>query len=635
MNLLTVSKVNKFFGERCLFENVSFSVEDRDKIGLIGANGTGKTTLFKMLLDGRTPDGGEIFLSKQTNFGYLEQHIGLDSERNVYDELLTVFDKVRVIEEQMTELTGAIDAGLEEGTEAAVRLHSLSERYAEAGGYTYKNVARAALLGMGFSEEELQKPFSSLSGGQKTRVYLCKILLGEANLLLLDEPTNHLDIESVEWLESFLQGYKGAFIVISHDRYFLDKVTNKTFEMEHGRLTCYNGNYSVYMKQKQENEKYIEKRYESTLREISRIEGIIEQQKRWNQAHNYKTAASKQKVVDRLKSELVIPLEELDHIKPRFEIKRNGGNDVAEVKFISKGFDGKKLFSDVSFLLRRKERTFLLGSNGCGKTTLFKILTGDYQADAGEVSIGANVEMGYFDQIQESLDYTKTLFDEISDTYPEMTNTDIRNALAGFLFRADDVFKLIGELSGGERARLMLLKLMMKKANFLLLDEPTNHLDIKSREMLEEALADYEGTIFAISHDRYFINKLANRILHMENEKIRDYAGDYDYYLEKSKENQNGTLNRAQDKPKSEGKEDYLRQKRLDAEIRKRKNRLIQVEKEIEAAETKIEEIKEMLCLPETATDYVKCAELTAEQENLDELLLSLYVEWETLQSEA
>ncbi len=630
MNLLTLSKVNKYFGERCLFENVSFSVEDHDKIGLIGANGTGKTTLFKMLLDGQTPDGGEIYLPKATNFGYLEQHIGLHSEKNVYDELLTVFSGLKQLEDEMTELTGAMEAGIETGTDAAERLHALTERYAAQDGYTYKNVARAALIGMGFSEDDLKKPFSSLSGGQKTRVYLCKILLGEANLLLLDEPTNHLDIASVEWLETFLQSYKGAFIVISHDRYFLDKVTNKTFEIEHGRLTCYDGNYSVYLKQKQENEKYVQRKYESTVQEISRIEGIIEQQKRWNQAHNYKTAASKQKVVDKLRAELVIPREELENIKPRFTITKIGGNDVVEVKDLAKGFHGHTLFRNISFLLRRKERVFLLGANGCGKTTLFKILTGVHTPDSGSVSIGANVDVGYFDQIQEFLHQDKTLFDEISDTYPEMTNTEIRNALAGFLFRADDVFKLVGELSGGERARLMLLKLMMKKANFLLLDEPTNHLDIKSREMLEDALSSYEGTIFAISHDRYFINKLANRIMHMEDMEITDYPGNYDYYLEKSASRVKTAV--LKEKLKSDGKEEYQRQKKLEAEQRKRNNRLVKLEKEIEETEQTIEAVKAEMLLPEVSTDYVKCAKLSAEQEKLEEQLLVMYTEWENLQ---
>ncbi len=631
MNLLSLSKVNKYFGERTLFENVSFSVSERDKIGLIGVNGSGKTTLFQMILDGTAPDGGDIFTAKQTKFGYLEQHIGSASSKTVYEELLTVFSHLRDLENEITELSGRIDAGIEMGESVAERLHTLTETYQAKGGLTYKSVARAALLGMGFKETDLEKPFSALSGGEKTRVCLCKILLGEENLLLLDEPTNHLDIQSVEWLENFLSNYQGAFIVISHDRYFLDKVTNKTMEIEHERVTLYDGNYSAFLKQKEANETYIARKYENTMREISRIEGIIEQQRRWNREKNIKTAESKQKQIDRLKEDLVVPLSELQNIKPRFEIKVNGGNDVLEAEGLSKSFGETTLFRDVSFFIRRKEHAFLLGANGCGKTTLFKMIMGEEPADSGSVSIGANVEIGYFDQLQASVSREKTLFDEISDTYPNLSNTEIRNALAGFLFRSDDVFKLIGELSGGERARLMLLKLMLQKANFLLLDEPTNHLDIKSREMLEDALMDFPGTIFAISHDRYFINKLANRILVMENTGVTSFVGDYNYYLEK-KEAQKDVASGSPFKTVTSGKEDYLRQKQKDADERKRKNRLIKVEQEIEETENKVSQLTEELEKPEYATDYVKCAEISKEIEELNENLLALYEEWETLQ---
>lgn len=631
MNLLSLSKVNKYFGDRALFENVSFSVGERDKIGLIGVNGCGKTTLFQMILDGSAPDGGDIFTAKLTKFGYLEQHIGRDSTKTVYDELLTVFSHLNELEMEITELSGKIDAGLATGESVAERLHSLTETYQAKGGLTYKNVARAALLGMGFSENDLEKPFSNLSGGEKTRVCLCKILLGNANLLLLDEPTNHLDIQSVEWLENFLSNYQGAFIVISHDRYFLDKVTNKTMEIEHERVTLYDGNYSAFLKQKEQNETYIARKYENTMREIARIEGIIEQQKRWNREKNIKTAESKQKQVDRLKEDLVVPLSELENIKPRFEIKINGGNDVLEVQDLSKSFGETNLFRGVSFLIRRKEHAFLLGANGSGKTTLFKMIMGEETADSGSISIGANVEVGYFDQLQASVSHEKTLFDEVSDAYPDLSNTEIRNALAGFLFRSDDVFKLVGELSGGERARLMLLKLMLKKANFLLLDEPTNHLDIKSREMLEEALMDFPGTIFSISHDRYFINKLANRVLVMEDTGVTSFVGDYSYYLEK-KEAQKESTAASSVKTVTSGKEDYLRQKQKDAEERKRKNRLSKVEQEIEEIENKVSQLTEELEKPENTTDYVKCAEISKEIEEKNAKLLELYEEWENLQ---
>ena len=631
MSLLSLSKVNKYFGERCLFENVSFSVEQHDKIGLIGANGTGKTTLFKMILDGESHDGGDIFIPKSTDIGYLEQHVGINSELTVYEEVLSVYSHLKAMEEKMLELTGNIESGIGNDEENAERLHKITEEYKRNDGYTYKNIARASLLGLGFSEDDLNKPFSQLSGGQKTRVSLCKILLSGSNLLLLDEPTNHLDIASVEWLENFLANYKGAFIVISHDRYFLDKVTNKTLELEYQRLTVFDGNYSRYLKLKEENEKYVERRYENTMREIKRIEGIIEQQKRWNRERNIKTAEHKQKSVDRLKETLVIPKEELDNIKPRFEILRSGANEVLSITNLSKSFNENRLFCDINLLIRRGERVFLLGDNGCGKTTLFKILQGQERADIGDFKIGVNVDVGYFDQTQATLDYSKTLFDEVSDAFPELTITDVRNALAGFLFKADDAFKYISELSGGERARLMLLKLMLKRANFLLLDEPTNHLDIKSREMLEDALANYQGTIFAISHDRYFINKLSDRIVRLNNKSLENYSGNYSYFLEKSSK-LTSDVKTTEKRVNTSEKEDYLAKKKNASDERKRKNRIEKLEKEISETEKSISQLESELLLPENASDYVKCAELSSQIEELNNSLLNLYEEWEDLQ---
>lgn len=631
MSLLSLSKVNKYFGDRCLFENVSFSVEEHDKIGLIGANGTGKTTLFKMILDGVSHDGGDIFVPKSTDIGYLEQHVGINSELSVYEEVLSVYSHLKAMEEKMAELTGNIESGIGNNEENAERLHRITEEYKSNDGYTYKNIARASLLGLGFSEDDLNKPFSQLSGGQKTRVSLCKILLSGSNLLLLDEPTNHLDIASVEWLENFLANYKGAFIVISHDRYFLDKVTNKTFELEYQHLTVFDGNYSRYLKLKEENEKYVERRYENTMREIKRIEGIIEQQKRWNRERNIKTAEHKQKSVDRLKETLVIPKEELDNIKPRFEILRSGANEVLSVTNLSKSFGENTLFTDINLLIRRGERVFLLGDNGCGKTTLFKILQGQERADIGDFKIGVNVDVGYFDQTQATLDYSKTLFDEVSDAFPELTITDVRNALAGFLFKADDAFKTISELSGGERARLMLLKLMLKRANFLLLDEPTNHLDIKSREMLEDALANYQGTIFAISHDRYFINKLSDKIVRLNNKSLESYAGNYSYFLEKI--SKIASIEKTSEKRvNTREKEDYLAKKKNASDERKRKNRIEKLEKEISETEEKLSILESELLLPENASDYVKCAELSSQIEELNNAVLKLYEEWEDLQ---
>jgi len=632
MNLLGVSKVNKYFGERLLFENVSFSIEEHDKVGLIGANGSGKTTLFKMILEGESSDGGEIFLSGQAKIGYLEQHINKNSDKTVYDELLTVFNSVLEIEQQMTELTGRIDAEIGDATKNAEMLHVLSERFEALGGYTYKSMAKSALMGMGFLENDFQKPFSTLSGGEKMRVCLCELLLSDANLLFLDEPTNHLDIQSVEWLESFLQGYKGAFIIVSHDRYFLDKVTNKTFEIEHAHLTCYNGNYSAFQKQKTENEKYIANKYEQTIREIKRIEGIIQQQKQWNREKNIKTAESKQKMVDRLKADLVIPQGELEQMRPCFRINRVGGNDVVIANDLSKAFGERILFRNVNFLIRRKEHVFLLGKNGCGKTTLLKLIMQKFSANSGRVHVGANIDIGYFDQTQNMLDGEKTIFDELRDSFPTHTNTEIRNALAGFLFSAEDVFKKINTLSGGERARLMLLKLMLQSANLLLLDEPTNHLDIPSREILEEALAEYDGTIFAISHDRYFIDKLANRIFTMDNQTISSFDGNYSEYIEKNIHEKQIEAESINKKGISFGREEYQQKKQMNAERRKEKNRLVKLEQEIERLEAEIEEVKAELLRPDIASDYLKCAELTAQLDERNKIVESHISEWELLQ---
>lgn len=632
MILMNLSKIKKAFGTDVLFEDVSFSVDEHDKIGFVGANGVGKTTLFRLMLGEMAADGGEIFKNNRTNIGYMEQQTHLSSSRTVYDELLTVFSHLEEMERELSDITRRIEAG-DADTDALIRRHeALSERYSAEGGLTYKNVAKASLMGLGFSERELFMDFSSLSGGQKTRVHLCKILLGQANLLFLDEPTNHLDIESVEWLENFLRDYRGAFIIISHDRYFLDRVANKIYELEHGRLTVYHGNYTEYQRQKEENRKAKERRYENTKSEIERLEGIVEQQRRWNREKNIKTAESKLKAIERLEKTLEKPDEQLSGIRFTFQPQAVGGNDVLSVRDLSMRFGEKKIFSNAEFHLTRAERVFLLGPNGCGKTTLFKLILGEHTPAGGEIKLGANIKIGYYDQTQEHLDYTKTVFDEVADSYPKMTQTEIRSALAAFLFRADDVFKLISELSGGERARVLLLKLMLSGANLLLLDEPTNHLDIASREALEEALLSYPGTFLVVSHDRYFINKVAQRVLYLTQEEVENYPGDYDYFLEKKKAPK-GIEVKSQTQA-SAGKEEYLLKKKQDAEERKRKNRLAKVEEEIAVLESEIKEKTALLETEEYATDYVKAAELTKEITEREDKLSQLYEEWESLSEE-
>lgn len=629
---MNLSKVSKAFGADTLFEDVSFSIDERDKIGFVGANGAGKTTLLKMMLKECSVTSGEMFENSRTKIGYLQQQTNLSSDKTVYDELMTVFEHLTEMERELDLLARKIEQGEGDAFQLAERQHALRERYEKEGGFTYSNVAKASLLGLGFRENELYMDFNSLSGGQKTRVFLCKILLSQANLLFLDEPTNHLDIQSTEWLESFLRDYKGAFVVISHDRYFLDKISNKIFELENGRLTVYQGNYTRYLEQKEERRKTAERSYENTTREIKRLEGIVEQQRRWNREKNIKTAESKLKMIARLEEGLEKPSEEPRGLRFSFPETPVSGNDVLEIENLAMRFDEKRLFDGVRFHIGRKERVFLLGSNGCGKTTLFKLVMGELEPTAGRLVCGANVRIGYYDQTQDHLDYSKTVFDEIADSYPKMTQTQVRSALAAFLFRADEVLKQISDLSGGERARVALLKLMLSGANFLLLDEPTNHLDIASREALESALLNYEGTLLAVSHDRYFINKLAKRVLYLSENGVENYLGDYDYYLEKKKETPQAETNR-EEKSRS-GKDEYRLQKQRESEERKRRNRLQKLEEEMEALEQEIAELTKLLEQPEYASDYVKAAELTEQLSEKETKLSDLYEEWGNLDEE-
>lgn len=620
--LINVSKLKKSFGEDVLFSEASFSIDDKDKIGFVGINGAGKSTLFKILMGTERYDSGDVFRNKTLKIGYLEQYACPDSEKTVFDEVKTVFSEVEEIEKELEYVRWELENGSKDTEELVIKQQKLQERFLGLNGYHYKGIIRSTLLGLGFSEQELDKKVNELSGGQKTRVSLAKILLSDCNLLFLDEPTNHLDIASVEWLEEFLKSYKGAFVVISHDRYFLDRVTTKTMSLESGKLYSGNGNYSTFMKQR-EIEKLTEQRnFDNTRREIERLEGIIEQQKRWNREKNIKTAESKQKVVDRLTETLVKPQETLKEMSFSFRALPGGGMEVLRCRNISMSYN-EKLIDDADFDIKKGERVFLLGKNGCGKTTLLKLICGMEKQDSGEITEGANIKTGYYDQIQESLDTDKTVIDEVWDTYPKMTETQIRNALAVFLFRGDDVYREINKLSGGERARVQLVKLILKPVNFLILDEPTNHLDIESREALERALESYDGTILAVSHDRYFINKLATRIVNFEDKKLASYAGGYDYFLEKHVEK---NCEIREEKPKNL---DYNEQKRLAAEKRKRENKLKKTEEQIFELEQKIEELNRQLMA--SGSDYGKANELSKEVDALNEELLKLYSVWEEL----
>ncbi len=634
MASLSLHNLRMDFIERNLFSNVSFDVEKGDKLGFIGANGVGKTTLFRIINGEVSPTEGNVFMSKDTVLGYMEQHACNHPDRNVFDELLSVFSYLEDYERELKTLEIKIEQINNNNLSNADELNSLVERqtalleeYQNNGGLTYKSRTRSSLLGLGFKESDFTMPTGKLSGGQRSKLSLAKLLLSKANMLLLDEPTNHLDIDSVNWLEGFIREFKGSMIIISHDRYFLDNVTNKTIELEHGKIRCYKGNYSEFIKKKESDDEALRNKYENDLKEIKRIEGIVEQQKRWGRERNFITAESKQKEADRIKAQLVTPESELETIRMSFNIKRETGNDVLICENLAKAFGEKHLFDNVNIHIRKGERVFIIGSNGCGKTTLFNILTCKTAPDRGDVRYGANVDLGYFDQMQNNLNLDKTAIDEVWDTFPNMTQTQVRTALGSFLFKGDEVFKPLNKMSGGERARVSLLKLMLDGSNFLLLDEPTNHLDSASREQLEDTLKNYEGTMLVISHDRYFINKLADRVLVMEKHGLKEYLGNYDNYAEKVK-NQAVQTQEVKAEKESKGKNDYQMQKQKQSEERKRKTQLAKTEKLIEQLEAEIEETNTLLQSEEVISNYEKLMELTEKLEELNIQLENAYDLW-------
>lgn len=633
MAVLNVYNLEMSFGERVLFSNVSFELGDRDKIGLIGANGVGKTTLFKLITGEEEPSAGEIYISKNVVPGYMEQHVCSDSQRSVYDEMLSVFENVMRVERELEDISHQLECQPENLDKLISRQQLLTEQFDRMGGLTYRSRTRAALMGIGFSESDFEMPCANLSGGQKSKLSLGKLLLSGANFLLLDEPTNHLDIASVEWLEGFLRDFNGAALIISHDRYFLDRVTTKTMEISHEKLTLRNGNYSTFIKTREEERAVEEKHYANTMQEIHRIEGIIAQQKQWNRERNIRMAESKQKVVDRLKKDLIKPDSELQTVKISFEVQSVSGNDVLLGKDLSKSFGDKRLFKNVCLDIKKGEKVFLLGPNGCGKTTLLRVLLGEYTADSGRVIYGSNVKRGYFSQTLTGLNNLKTVLDEVWDTYPHMTETQVRSYLAAFLFRGDDVYKRVGNLSGGEKARAALLKLMLSGANLLLLDEPTNHLDIASREALESALSEYDGTLLIVSHDRYFVNKLSTRILSLEQDGITSYPGDYDTYLESMA---NRTVNgvNAEQKTEKVKVNDYKLRKERESNKRKLRTRLTRCEEEIGSTEEEIEELNSLLQTPEVSADYERVLEMTESLKSLHEKLEKIYSDWEETQTE-
>ncbi len=631
MAILTVNNLSLSFGEESILENISFEIQKAERVGLVGVNGSGKTSLFKTLTGEYTPDTGSVTFAKETVPGYMEQHVCRDFEKTAYEEVMTVFAGLLAMERELEELALRLSQNPPQGEMEALILRQaeLNDRFVDGGGLTCRSRARSTLTGLGFAPEQIENKVGVLSGGQKAKLQLAKMLLGGANLLLLDEPTNHLDINAVEWLEGFLLGYAGAYIVISHDRYFLDKVTNRTLEMQGKTVDSYKGNYSRYLELRAEKRLAMERVYENTKKEITRIEGIIEQQRRWNQERNYVTIASKQKAIDRLEATLEKPEDDPESIRFQFRASRRSGDDVLTAGDLSLSFGGAPIFRHVDLEIKRGQKIFLIGPNGCGKTSLFKILLDQYQADSGFVRIGAGVDLGYYEQSQLSLHDEKEVIDEIWDLHPRMTQTEVRNALAVFLFKGEDVFKPVGALSGGERARILLLKLMLSRANFLLLDEPTNHLDIGSCEALEDALSGYDGTLFVVSHDRYLINKLADKVYVLSPEGAKLYHGNYDYYLE-----QREAREAIEEKKAAPKVNLYKQRKERDAELRRRRAALKRLEQEIEENDQALAGLEEKLADPAVAADYEAVTEVSGQIAELRERSELLLLRWTELSEE-
>ena len=633
MAVLTVNNVKMSFADDVILQDITFEVQKGERIGLVGINGSGKTTLFKVLTGEYTMNQGSVIFSKDCKPGYMEQHVPDNMELTAFEEVLKVFSRFIDIEKRLDsisqELHGDID---DKERNSLIQLQSdLNDEYL-VGGLTYKNRVKSTLIGLGFDETQIENKVGVLSGGQKAKNQLAKMLLSGADMLLLDEPTNHLDIDAVEWLEGFLTDYKGTYIVISHDRYFLDKMTGRTLELKNTKLYSYKGNYTKYLSLRGEKHLTMQRVYDAKVKEIKRIEGIIEQQKRFNQARNYVTIASKQKQIDRLAPDLERPEREDDKLDFVLKARRRSGDEVLMAKDRAFSFEGNILFSGVDLDIRRGERVFLLGPNGIGKTSLFKILIRQYRPDDGYIKFGAGVDVGYYEQSQSGLDDSKSVIDEIWDQHPLMNQTQIRNALAIFLFKGEDVFKSVGALSGGERARLLLLKLMMSKTNFLLLDEPTNHLDIDSCEALENTLSDYDGTLFVVSHDRYLINKLATKIYYLDNDGAEPFVGYYDEFINARKAKQAQLAE--QDEKKADKENPYRQKKERDARLRKLRADLGKCERDIEENDLKIKNNEGLMSDPEIVSDYEEVLRLTDEAQQLSAKSEELLEMWTGLSAE-
>ena len=633
--ILSCQNINKSFGTNEVLKNVNFHLEEREKAALIGPNGAGKSTLLKIIMEEMNADSGEVIISRGKSLGYLAQHQELSGDCTIYEELLEVKqylldmeEKIRTMEQDMKTVTGReLDTLLADYSR-------LTHQFELENGYSCRSEITGVLKGLGFTEEEFSKKVDTLSGGQKTRVALGRLLLSSPDIILLDEPTNHLDMESIAWLENYLTNYKGAVFIVSHDRYFLDKVVSKVVEIDHGNVRMFQGNYSAYAQKKAQIRDAEYKAWLNQQQEIKHQEEVIAKLKSFNREKSIRRAESREKMLDKMEV-LDKPVEDNFEMKLTLTPRIISGNDVLTVTDLAKSFPGQPLFSHVDFSIQRGERVAIIGANGTGKTTILKILNGLLPPDEGSIELGSKVLIGYYDQEHHVLNMNKTIFEEISDEYPYLTNTEIRNVLAAFLFTGDDVFKPIHTLSGGERGRVSLAKLMLSEANFLILDEPTNHLDIVSKEILEQALNAYTGTVLYVSHDRYFINQTATRILDLTNQAMVNYIGNYDYYLEKKEEltliyAPQATITATETSP-STAKADWKQQKEEQARLRKRENELKKTEQEIEKLEQRDKEIDEEMAQPEVSVNVAECIRLSKEKADIAQKLEILYEKWEEL----
>ena len=632
--VLACNNISKSFGIDEIIKNASFNIEEREKAAIVGINGAGKTTLLRIIMGEYQADSGEVIIAKDRTIGYLAQHQKLSGDNTIYDELLSVKKDIIELEQKIRRLE------LEMHSKEGVELEAVMEAYSKSthqfelqNGYAYKSEVVGVLKGLGFDESDFEKKMNTLSGGQKTRVALGRLLLSKPDIIMLDEPTNHLDMNSIAWLENYLVNYDGSVIIVAHDRYFLDKVVTKVIEVERGIVSVFSGNYSDYAAKKKQLMDAKLKEYYNQQRDIKHQEEVIAKLKSFNREKSIKRAESREKLLDKIEV-IDKPITEQETMHFKLEPAKESGNDVLSVEGLSKAFGGNRLFDNVSFEIKKGEKVALIGNNGTGKTTILKIINHIIDADAGKVKLGANVEIGYYDQEHNVLHMDKTAFDEIGDAYPDMTNTQIRNMLACFLFTGDDVFKKISDLSGGERGRVSLAKLMLSNANFLILDEPTNHLDIMSKEILESALNSYTGTVLYVSHDRYFINKTASRIMELSANTVTNYIGNYDYYLEKRDILAPKEVKQVSSEKNTAVKDDWKAQKEEQAKLRKRQNDIAKIEKNIEQLETENSELDEQLALPEVYSDVKQLMKLNEKKQEIEKKLEKLYEDWETLSAD-